>query len=261
MHGAATRTWTRASSTFLQRLLTGDLVAEPRSGFSRQAVLRFAMRVQQYSGPVMAKGLEDTAFYRYNRLVALNEVGGHPDHVGLPLPAFHKANAQRAKRWPQAMLSTSTHDTKRGEDVRARLLVLSEMPEEWARQVRTWSRILRARRGDVEGTAPPDRNDEYLFYQLLLGAWPPELTGTGLPPAEAVAPFVERLQGAMTKSLREGKERSSWAAPNTPTRRRCSASCATRSTPARPPPSTTPSCPSRSTSRGTGCATAWCRSP
>ncbi|HZF75394.1 MAG TPA: malto-oligosyltrehalose synthase [Acetobacteraceae bacterium] len=200
---------------FLQRLLTGDLVAEPRSGFSRQAVLRFAMRVQQYSGPVMAKGLEDTAFYRYNRLVALNEVGGHPDHVGLPLPAFHKANAQRAKRWPQAMLSTSTHDTKRGEDVRARLLVLSEMPEEWARQVRTWSRILRARRGDVEGTAPPDRNDEYLFYQLLLGAWPPELTGTGLPPAEAVAPFVERLQGAMTKSLREGKERSSWAAPNT----------------------------------------------
>jgi (1->4)-alpha-D-glucan 1-alpha-D-glucosylmutase len=121
---------------FLHRLLTTDLVAEPRSGFSRQAVARFAMRVQQYSGPVMAKGLEDTAFYRYNRFVALNEVGGHPDLFGVPLTAFHKANAQRAERWPQAMLSTATHDTKRGEDTRARLAVLAEIPDEWARQGR-----------------------------------------------------------------------------------------------------------------------------
>ena len=103
------------------------------------------MRVQQYSsGPVMAKGLEDTAFYRYNRFVALNEVGGHPDHFGVTLAGFHRANAQRADRWPQAMLGTSTHDTKRGEDTRARLAVLSEMPEEWARQVETWSRLARA---------------------------------------------------------------------------------------------------------------------
>jgi (1->4)-alpha-D-glucan 1-alpha-D-glucosylmutase len=199
---------------FLHRLLTSDLVAEPRSGFSRHSVVRFAMRVQQYSGPVMAKGLEDTAFYRYNRFVALNEVGGHPDHFGVSLTAFHKANAQRATRWPHAMLGTSTHDTKRGEDTRARLAVLSEIPEEWARQVQTWSRILRARRGDVEGTAPPDRNDEYLFYQLLLGAWPAELTGTGTPDAEALRGFAGRMEGAMVKSMREAKRHTTWAAPN-----------------------------------------------
>ncbi|MCO6415048.1 malto-oligosyltrehalose synthase [Siccirubricoccus sp. KC 17139] len=198
---------------FLQRLLSTDLVAAPRSGFSRHTVMRFAMRVQQYSGPVMAKGLEDTAFYRWNRLVALNEVGGHPDVLGLPLAAFHKANAARAKRWPHAMLSTSTHDTKRGEDTRARLAVLAEMPEEWSRQIRSWSRILRARRGDVEGTAPPDRNDEYLFYQLLLGAWPAEMTDAPLD-ADALSAFAERLEGAMRKSVREAKLHSSWAAPD-----------------------------------------------
>ncbi len=101
--------------------------AQPRSGFSRHSVVRFAMRVQQYSGPVMAKGLEDTAFYRYNRFVALNEVGGHPDHFGISVAAFHKANGQRAAHAPHAMLATATHDTKRGEDVRARLAVLSEI--------------------------------------------------------------------------------------------------------------------------------------
>jgi (1->4)-alpha-D-glucan 1-alpha-D-glucosylmutase len=200
---------------FLHRLLTTDLVAEPRSGFSRHSVVRFAMRVQQYSGPVMAKGLEDTAFYRYNRFVALNEVGGHPEHFGVSLPAFHKVNAQRAGRWPHAMLGTSTHDTKRGEDTRARLAVLSEIPDEWERQVQAWSRLLRARRGDVEGTAPPDRNDEYLFYQLLLGAWPAELTGAGMPDAEALRAFTERMEGAMLKSMREAKRHTTWAAPDT----------------------------------------------
>jgi (1->4)-alpha-D-glucan 1-alpha-D-glucosylmutase len=199
---------------FLHRLLTTDLVAQPRSGFSRQSVVRFAMRMQQYSGPVMAKGLEDTAFYRYNRFVALNEVGGHPDHFGVTLAAFHRANAQRAERWPHAMLGTSTHDTKRGEDARARLAVLSELPEEWARQVQAWSRILRARRGDVEGTAPPDRNDEYLFYQLLLGSWPAELTGIENPDAEKMRAFCRRAEGAMVKSVREAKLRSTWDSPD-----------------------------------------------
>ena len=201
---------------FLHRLLTTDLVARPRSGFSREAVLRCAMRVQQYSGPVMAKGLEDTAFYRYQRFVALNEVGGHPDQFGLSLAAFHKANAQRAARWPHTMLGTSTHDTKRGEDVRARLAVLAELPAEWARQVQAWSRTLRARRGDVEGTAPPERADEYLLYQLMLGAWPAELTGIAtveLDP-EAVGAFARRIEGAMVKSVREAKVSSSWAAPD-----------------------------------------------
>lgn len=199
----------------LYRMLTTDLVAEPRSGYSRHDVVRFAMRVQQYSGPVMAKGLEDTAFYRYNRFVALNEVGGHPDEFGVAPHAFHRANLQRLRRWPQAMLATATHDTKRGEDVRARLAVLSEMPEEWARQVQAWSRILRARRGDVQGTDPPDRNDEYLFYQLLVGSWPPELTGEAIADRAALAAYAARIEGVMLKSLREAKLRTTWAAPDT----------------------------------------------
>jgi len=200
---------------FLHHLLSADLVAAPRSGFSRQAVVRFAMRVQQYSGPVMAKGLEDTAFYRCNRFVAPNEVGGSPDQFGVSLTGFHKANAMRAARWPNAMLTTATHDTKRGEDVRARLAVLSEMPDDWKRQVNVWHRILRARVGDMEGTAPPDRNDEYLFYQLLVGAWPAELTCTNdaLDP-DAVAAFRGRLEGAMVKSVREAKRHSTWTSPN-----------------------------------------------
>jgi (1->4)-alpha-D-glucan 1-alpha-D-glucosylmutase len=198
----------------LHRMLTTDLVAQPRSGFSRHDVVRFAMRVQQYSGPVMAKGLEDTAFYRYNRFVALNEVGGHPDEFGVLPHAFHRANAQRARSRPLTMLATSTHDTKRGEDTRARLAVLSEMPEEWARQVQAWSRILRARRGDVEGALPPDRNDEYLFYQLLLGAWPPGLTGEGGGGAAALSAYSARIEAAMLKSLREAKRHTTWAAPD-----------------------------------------------
>ncbi|MCG6122295.1 MAG: malto-oligosyltrehalose synthase [Microvirga sp.] len=199
---------------FLHDLLTTDLVARPRSGFSRNAVVRLAMKVQQYSGPVMAKGLEDTAFYRYNRLVSLNEVGGHPDHFGVSVAAFHQANAERARRWPHTMLGTSTHDTKRGEDTRARLNVLSEMPEEWERRLQAWSRMVRARRGDMEGAAPPDRNDEYLLYQLLIGAWPAELTGVDALDPDAVSVFAERIEGAMIKSVREAKTHSTWASPN-----------------------------------------------
>jgi (1->4)-alpha-D-glucan 1-alpha-D-glucosylmutase len=199
---------------FVYQLLSGDLVAASGSGFSRHTVLHFAMKLQQYSGPVMAKGLEDTAFYRYNRFIALNEVGGYPDQFGLNVSAFHKSNALRARRWPNSMLATSTHDTKRGEDTRARLAVLSEMPDEWARQVSSWSRILRARRGDIEATAPPDRNDEYLFYQLLLGTWPPELTGNNGLNAAALSRYKERLKGAMIKCIREAKVHSTWSSPN-----------------------------------------------
>jgi (1->4)-alpha-D-glucan 1-alpha-D-glucosylmutase len=204
----------RSVFDFVAKLLSGDLVGEPRSGFARHSVLRCAMKLQQYSGPVMAKGLEDTAFYRYNRFVALNEVGGHPDSFGSPLNAFHKSNAERARKWPNAMLSSSTHDTKRGEDVRARLAVLSEIPDEWERQVETWSRVLRARRGDVEGTSPPDRNDEYLFYQLLVGSWPVELLGNAAADASALERYRERIKGALTKSMRESKVHSAWSAPN-----------------------------------------------
>ncbi len=198
---------------FVYALLSGDLVAEPGSGFSRHTALRAAMKAQQYSGPVMAKGLEDTAFYRTNRFIALNEVGGHPDEFGVSLAAFHRANRHRAENWPHAMLGTATHDTKRGEDTRARLAALSEMPQEWARQVQAWSRLLRARRGDVEGTAPPDHNDEYLFYQLLVGTWPVDLldeVSEGAP----LDDYVARLKATMVKSMREAKVRSTWAAPD-----------------------------------------------
>lgn len=199
---------------FLETLLSGDLVAKGRSGFSRHAVLRCAMKCQQYSGPVMAKGLEDTALYRYNRFIALNEVGGYPDHFGVTVANFHKTAGQRARFWPHSMLATSTHDTKRGEDVRARLAVLSEIPEQWAKQVRLWSRVLRARRSDIEASAPPDRNDEYLFYQLLLGSWPEDIATDNGFDETALRNYAGRLKQAMRKSIREAKTHSTWAAPN-----------------------------------------------
>ncbi|MBH0237524.1 malto-oligosyltrehalose synthase [Methylobrevis albus] len=196
---------------FLYRLLSGDLVANPCSGYSHFDVVRFAMRVQQYSGPVMAKGLEDTAFYRYNRLLAANEVGGHPEHLGVSAAAFHEINARRARETPHALLSTSTHDTKRGEDTRARLAVLAELSAEWTALVPTWSRILRVREAGSGRAGPPDRNDEYVLYQLLLGAWPPGLAPSD---AEGMAVFRDRIVGAMVKSMREAKLHTTWAAPD-----------------------------------------------
>ena len=192
---------------FLSEALTGDL-GQPGTGFSRMAVTRFAMKVQQYSGPVMAKGLEDTAFYRYNRFIALNEVGGHPDRFGVDLDSFHAANQDRAAHWPAAMLGTSTHDTKRGEDVRARLAVLSEIPAEWHEAVFAWSRVLR----DAEAGDAPDRNDEYALLQWLLGTWPVELLEGDDP--EILKAYAERLKGTMTKAMREAKVHTTWAMPN-----------------------------------------------
>src|SRR5262245_59456172 len=148
---------------FIGRLLSGKLVEAPRSGFSRVAALRCALKFQQLSGPIMAKGLEDTAFYRYNRFVALNEVGNDPQLIGRGIAEFHALNAARARACPRALSATATHDTKRGEDSRARLAVLTELPGEWAEHVRTWRR-------DLRGAEPPDVNDEYYFYQSLLGA-------------------------------------------------------------------------------------------
>ena len=160
---------------FLQNVLIGETEKPPTQELSRTAALQLAMTLQQFSGPVMAKGVEDTAFYRFNRFVALNEVGGAPERFGLAPSVLHKANAARAEHWPHAMLATATHDTKRGEDNRARLAVLSELPDEWRGRVEAWSRILRARRGDVEGLAAPDRVDEYMLYQMLVGSWPMDM--------------------------------------------------------------------------------------
>ena len=171
--------------------------------------LQFTMRFQQYTAPVQAKGLEDTAFYRYNALLSLNEVGGDPSRVGRSVASFHEANRRRLERWPFAMLATSTHDTKLGEDVRARLDVLSELVDEWGREVSGWMRLNRGSRTLVDGEPAPDRNDEYRFYQVLIGAWPP-----GLATPVAPAPLVARLRDYMIKAIKEAKLHTSWVSAN-----------------------------------------------
>lgn len=170
---------------------------------------RFVGKFQQVTSPVMAKGLEDTAFYVYNRLLSLNEVGGDPEQFGLSVDAFHRRNMERRDRWPHSLLATSTHDTKRGEDIRARLNVLSELPMEWQLSLSRWNRLNRRLRVPWEEALAPDRNDEYLLYQTLLGAWPLEPA----TPEERTA-FVQRIQDYMQKALHEAKVHTSWVNPN-----------------------------------------------
>ena len=175
----------------------------------RASVAAFVMKFQQYTGPVMAKGMEDTALYRYNRLTSLNEVGGEPERFGTTVSAFHHLNGERAKHWPRAMLATSTHDTKRGEDVRARINVLSEMPTEWRERLIRWGRMNRSRRREVDGRPAPSRNDEYLLYQTLLGAWPLEdMDEAGMEE------FRERIRAYMEKAMREARVHTSWVNVN-----------------------------------------------
>ncbi|OFW07992.1 MAG: malto-oligosyltrehalose synthase [Acidobacteria bacterium RIFCSPLOWO2_02_FULL_67_36] len=173
---------------------------------------RFAMKLQQYTGPLQAKGLEDTAFYRYNALLSLNEVGGDPSRFGRSADEFHEANARRAADWPLEMLATATHDTKLGEDVRARINVLSEIPDEWSREVSRWMRLNRSHRTIVDGDPAPDRNDEYRFYQTLVGVWPAELTAGRAAGQE----LVGRLTEYMLKAVREAKVHTSWLTSNQP---------------------------------------------
>jgi (1->4)-alpha-D-glucan 1-alpha-D-glucosylmutase len=172
--------------------------------------LRFAMKFQQYTGPLQAKGLEDTAFYRFNMLLSLNEVGGDPSKFGIPAREFHELNQRRRHEWPYEMITTATHDTKLGEDVRTRIDVLSELPEEWGREVARWMRLNRNERVVIDGEPAPDRNDEYRFYQALAGVWPADHS-----PAEDTPPdLVARLQAYMTKAVKEAKLHSSWINPN-----------------------------------------------
>ncbi len=169
--------------------------------------VRFAMKFQQYTGPVQAKGVEDTVFYRYAPLSSLNEVGGDPVRFGRTVSEFHKVNQQRREQWPLSMLCTSTHDTKRGEDTRSRISVLSEIPEEFRAALFRWARSNAGLKKPVDGNPSPDRADEYLYYQTLLGAWPNGVTE--LPPAE----FVERMRSYMLKAIKEEKVHSSWIHP------------------------------------------------
>ena len=168
--------------------------------------IHFRRRFQQLSGPVMAKGFEDTSLYRYNRLISLNEVGSDPASFGKPLQEVHRSLAARRDQWPGAMLAGSTHDTKRGEDVRARLHVLSEIPRTWDHEARRWARLNRRRRSELAGEPVPGPNTEYLIYQTLVGSWP-------LDPAE-MSDYPERVSEYLTKALREMKARTSWTNVN-----------------------------------------------
>lgn len=176
----------------------------------RREIRRLAMKFQQYTGPVMAKGVEDTAFYRYACLASLNEVGGEPTRFGVLPVTFHQRNQEQARRWPGSMVSTATHDTKRGEDVRARINVLSEIPHEWARKVRRWSTINERRKTPIEDGSAPSENDEYLFYQTLIGAWPLEFHRAGSLDGDSLADFRERMTNYMLKAVREAKSHTSW---------------------------------------------------
>ncbi|WP_029587278.1 malto-oligosyltrehalose synthase [Bradyrhizobium sp. URHD0069] len=190
---------------FLRDALTMDLTKPGRPPHSAPRARRFALKVQQFTGPMMAKSLEDTAFYRYHRLLAFNEVGGDPSAKALSTDAFHRAMTIRAEEWPHGMTATATHDTKRGEDARARLIALTEFPGEWTSAVARW-KILNAPHLVLEGEMrAPSARFEYMLYQALLGAWPSGQPGDA---------FRERMQAYALKAAREGKQETSWLNPH-----------------------------------------------
>ena len=193
---------------FLRSCLLMQAAATAPAG-TPEAVRQFALRFQQFCAPVAAKGVEDTAFYRYHRLAALNEVGGDPGTFGVSAAAFHRANAARAALWPHTMLATSTHDNKRAEDVRCRIDVLSETPGPWRLAQRRWKIATRAWCSDVAGAAAPSMADQFLLHQTLLGTLPAD----GLAP-EAIAGYRERIDHYMLKAAREAKLHTSWSRPN-----------------------------------------------
>lgn len=194
---------------FLRRTL---LLEFPRtaSDADRDAQRTFVAKFEQLTAPATAKGVEDTAFYRYHRLTALNEVGGDPDRFGVSPDQLHAYFSDRAAHWPYALSCLSTHDTKRSEDVRARLLVLSEIPDRWAQAVTRWQTLTEPLRPQVADRPAPTAGDCYLLYQTLIGAWPHEPLN-----AETLKDFIRRIQAYMQKALREAKQNTLWTQPNT----------------------------------------------
>src|SRR6266496_3205632 len=178
----------------------------------RAAYTHFILKFQQTTAPVMAKGLEDTMFYIYNRLPALNEVGGEPQQFGLSGEVFHERNLDRQRDWPATLLATSTHDTKRSEDVRARMVAISEIPELWRRSLQRWRVSNRRWKRTINDVEAPDANEEYLLYQTLLGTWP--VRADGEPEPVATPDYIERIQAYMAKALHEAKISTSWIQPN-----------------------------------------------
>ncbi|MBF2026076.1 MAG: malto-oligosyltrehalose synthase [Oscillatoriales cyanobacterium C42_A2020_001] len=191
--------------TFIEKLMLLEF-EDSLTQAEREQWLYFVMRMQQYSGPLMAKGVEDTTLYVFNRLLSLNEVGGNPDHFGITPNEFHAYNQRQRKHWQYTMIGTATHDTKRGEDARARLNVLSELPDEWDQQINTWSAINRGLRRDRNGLAMPARNDEYFLYQTLVGSFPFAQHEHEF--------FVQRVKDYMTKAIREAKAHTAWLRPD-----------------------------------------------
>jgi (1->4)-alpha-D-glucan 1-alpha-D-glucosylmutase len=189
---------------FLRKVLSLDLLREGRA-YSRPRVCRFVLKMQQFTGPMAAKSLEDTALYRYHALLGLNEVGGHPTLPGLSVEEFHQRMTARVQHSPHGLTATATHDTKRGEDARTRILTLSEIPELWAEKVSQWQRWNRESAGITSrGRRSPSRAHEYMLYQALVGAWP-----TGADPQ-----FVQRMEDYAVKAAREGKLETSWHIPD-----------------------------------------------
>jgi (1->4)-alpha-D-glucan 1-alpha-D-glucosylmutase len=174
---------------------------------TRQLQLEFVLKFQQCTSPIMAKGLEDTAFYIFNRLSALNEVGGHPQQFGISLERFHEKNRARLTDRPRSLLASTTHDTKRSEDVRARIAVLSEVPGEWQQWINEWRTLNSVCKSNLEGDTAPSANEEYLMYQTLLGTWP-------FSAEEIDEDYVGRINRYMRKALKEAKVNSSWVQPN-----------------------------------------------
>jgi (1->4)-alpha-D-glucan 1-alpha-D-glucosylmutase len=168
--------------------------------------IHFVMRFQQFTGPLMAKGFEDTTLYIYNRLISLNEVGGSPNIFGISMKTFHAFNTRRAHLWAHTMNTTATHDTKKGEDVRARINVISEIPEEWEKTIRHWIKMNRVRKRLIDGKNVPDRNDEYFLYQTLIGAFP--FYDADYPV------FIERIKNYIIKAVREAKVHTGWLKPD-----------------------------------------------
>lgn len=191
---------------FLQSVLLTEYPSNADEA-TRAQWLAFTMKFQQMTGPIMAKGMEDTLFYIYNRMSSLNEVGADPNIFGISAKEFHNRNSQRLQSVPHTLIATSTHDSKRSEDVRARINVLSEIPHEWAAHIRRWSRLNSTFKTSVHGRRLPSRNEEYLLYQTLIGAWPLNW------PADRDA-FVERIKNYMIKTAREAKVETSWLNPD-----------------------------------------------
>ncbi|HLM52315.1 MAG TPA: malto-oligosyltrehalose synthase, partial [Pseudoxanthomonas sp.] len=189
----------------LLRWLSGDAPEE-----AQEEAARVIRRFQRLTPPIAAKAIEDTTFYRYGRLLSRNEVGAEPDHFSMSAEEFHAACAQRQRSHPHSLLATATHDHKRGEDARARLAVLSEIPDQWERHLRQWQGVF-AGDADTDRSQAPDPVDESMLYQSLVGAWPLDLDTSD---TEALEALRERLSQWQQKALREAKRHSSWAEPN-----------------------------------------------